>query len=324
MGFFIVAFIIFAAAFYGVGYYLWSIPEQQLASNLTSRMREIRARNRERDTSTRSDLMRHETKGVFQFLEDFLKWMRPARRLQFFINQANLPYRAADVLGLCIGLFVGVFILLMVVGLDNFILRMVVATIVAFIPVMWINVKRKKRLEKFESQLPDAIDLFNRSMKAGHNIHSGLESIAEEMGDPVKMEFKKLMEELSLGSTIDDALHNLGDRIPLIDLKFFITGLILQRQTGANMVSVLDNMSLLIRERLNLIAKMRAATTQQRASAALLCSLPILVGLGFWVLKPEYMKWLVYDDTGNMFFTYGIVSEIIGILIIRQIANPKV
>ena len=324
MGFFIVAFLIFAAAFYAVGYYLWTVPQQQLAANLTSRMREIRARNNVRADARRSDLMRQETKGVFQFLEDFLKWMRPARRLQYFINQANMPYRAADVLGLCIGLFVGVFILLMLVGLDNFLMRVIFAAIVAYIPVFWINRKRKARLEKFEEQLPDAIDLFNRSMKAGHNIHSGLESIAEEMADPVRMEFKKLMEELSLGSTIDDALHNLGDRIPLIDLKFFITGLILQRQTGANMVSVLDNMSLLIRERLNLIAKMRAATTQQRASAALLCALPIIVGLGFWVLKPEYMKWLVFDDTGNMFFTYGIVSEIIGILVIRQISNPKV
>ena len=91
--------------------------------------------------------------------------------------------------------------------------------------------------------LPDAIDLFTRTMRAGHNIHSGLETIATETRDPVKMEFKKLMEELALGSQVEPTLHGLGKRVPLIDLKFFITGLILQRQTGANMVSVLENLS---------------------------------------------------------------------------------
>ena len=96
---------------------------------------------------------------------------------------------------------------------------------------------RKRRLHKFEEQLPDAIDLFTRTMRAGHNIHSGLETIANETADPVKMEFKKVMEELALGSPLEPALHNLGKRVPLIDLKFFITGLILQRQTGANMVA---------------------------------------------------------------------------------------
>jgi tight adherence protein B len=176
---------------------------------------------------------------------------------------------------------------------------------------------------KFEELLPDAIDLFNRSMKAGHNIQSGLETVAEETFDPVRMEFRKVIEEIALGSPVEDALHGLGRRVPIIDLKFFITGLILQRQTGANMVAVLDNLSLLIRERLNLAAKMQAATAQQRFSAGLLCALPVVVGLGFWVVKPEYIRLLYTDDTASMFFTYAIVSEIVGILIIRKIASPK-
>ena len=93
-------------------------------------------------------------------------------------------------------------------------------------------------------------------MRAGHNIHSGLETIAGETADPVRMEFRKLMEEIALGSQLEPALHLLGRRVPLIDLKFFITSLILQRQTGANMVAVLENLSTLIRERLNMAAKM--------------------------------------------------------------------
>src|SRR4029077_5378085 len=155
---------------------------------------------------------------------------------------------------------------------------------------------RRRRLRKFEENFPDAIDLFNRSMKAGHNIHSGLETLSSETFDPVRMEFRKVVEELALGSPIEDALRALGQRVPLIDLKFFITGLILQRQTGANMVQVLENLALLIRERLNLAAKMKAATAQQRFSAALLCSLPVVVGVGFWILKPEYIQLLYTDE----------------------------
>jgi tight adherence protein B len=203
-------------------------------------------------------------------------------------------------------------------------LRLLLALGLGYLPVAYINFKRKKRLKKFEEQLPDAIDLFNRSMRAGHNIHSGLETISQETFDPVRMEFRKVLEELALGSQIEAALHNLGARVPLIDLKFFITGLILQRQTGANMVTVLENLAMLVRERLNLAAKLTAATAQQRLSAGLLCSLPIVVGIGFWFLKPEYIKLLYTDETGSKFLTYAIISEIVGILVIRKLANPKI
>jgi tight adherence protein B len=161
-------------------------------------------------------------------------------------------------------------------------------------------------------------------MRAGHNIHSGLETIAEETADPIRMEFRKVMEEMALGQPIEPALHSLGDRIPILDLKFFITGLILQRQTGANMVSVLESLSTLVRERLNMSAKMRAHTAQQRFSAALLCLMPIVVGLGFWVLKPEYIRLLYTDPIGTKFLTYAVISETIGILVIRKMSNIKV
>src|SRR5205085_2549342 len=217
----------------------------------------------------------------------------------------------------------GSYFLLGLFGMPLGTLRVLFTAGLGALPILYIRRARNRRMKKFEENLPDAIDLFNRSMKAGHNIHSGLETISQETHDPVRMEFRKVAEELALGAPIEDALRNLGQRIPIVDLKFFVTGLILQRQTGANMVQVLENLSLLVRERLNLLAKMKAATAQQRLSAALLCSLPIVVGLGFWVLKPEFMRLLFTDEVGQKFLTYAIISELIGILIIRKIANPK-
>src|SRR5437588_222917 len=214
------------------------------------------------------------------------------------------------------------FLLLTLFG-TIFFLRVLFSLIVGFAPVTYILNVRSRRLKKFEEMLPDAIDLFTRTMRAGHNIHSGLETIASETADPVRMEFKKLMEQLALGAPLETALHDLGERMPIIDLKFFITGLVLQRQTGANMVGVLENLSLLVRERLNMSAKMKAHTSQQRFSAGLLCGLPFVVGIGFWFLKPEYIYLLYSDPIGSKFLTYAIISEIVGILVIRKLANVK-
>jgi len=203
-------------------------------------------------------------------------------------------------------------------------LQLMLSLLAGAMPVAWVVKLRSRRIGKFEENLPDAIDLFTRTMRAGHNIHSGLETISTETSDPIKQEFRKVMEELALGSPIEATLHNLGGRVPLIDLKFFITGLILQRQTGANMVAVLENLSTLIRERLNMAAKMKAHTAQQRFSAGLLCMLPVVVGLGFWFLKPEYVRLLWTDPVGSKLFTYAICSEILGILVIRKLSNIKV
>lgn len=318
-----ITFLIFSGFLFAAAYYVWVIPATQREEVLQQRLRELRARSATRRRTGAADLLRQEQRGSLAFIGDFVSWVGVLRRLQEIIEQANLRYRAADVFALCIALTLGTYFFLGLVGMDLYILRLVMSGMIGFLPVAYIMRVRKKRLGKFEELLPDAIDLFNRSMKAGHNIQAGLETIAQETFDPVKMEFKKVIEEMALGSPVEDALRSLGRRVPIVDLKFFITGLILQRQTGANMVSVLDNLSLLVRERLNLVAKMTAHTAQQRFTAGLMCAMPLVMGIGFWFLKPEYIELLFKDETGSKFLTYAIVSEIIGILIIRQIASPK-
>jgi tight adherence protein B len=318
----LLAFLIFSVALFGAGYYVWTVPQQQQTQILAGRLRELRARGGLRTRSSSPDLIRREHRGALAAIGDFIEWIGVIRRLQETINQADLRYRASEVGSLCVILFlVSYFVFGLFIPV--FLIRLAIPTLIASVPIVWILWKRSKRLKKFESQLPDCIDLFNRAMKAGHNIHAGLETVASETADPAKHEFRKVIEELGLGMQLDTALHNLGKRVPLIDLKFFITGLILQRQTGANMVEVLENLALLVRERLNLLEKMKAATAQQRFSAALLCSMPVVFALGLYFLKREYLVLLYTDETGSKFLTYAIVSELIGILIIRKIANPR-
>jgi tight adherence protein B len=319
--FLLVALLIFTGALAAAGYYVWSVPRQQQNEILTTRLRELRAPGSRKRTS--ADLLRKEQRSALSPLADFFAWVGILRRLQSYIDQADLKYRAPEVFGLSIAIFILSFLLLGLFGMSLLILRIGLSLALAALPTLYIRRARTRRISKFETMLPDAIDLFNRSMKAGHNMHAGLETIAQETFDPVKKEFRKVIEELALGAPLEDALHGLGSRVPLIDLKFFITGLILQRQTGADLVQVLENLALLVRERLSLAAKMKAATAQQRFSAGLLCALPVVVGLGFWVLKPEYIRLLYSDPIGQKAFTYAIVSEMIGMLIIRKIANPR-
>ncbi len=318
----IFAFFIFTGALFGVAYYVWAIPQQEEGRVLAGRLRELRGNVRTRTRSS-PDLLRREERGTFAFLGDVFAWVGILRRLQISIQQANLKYRAQDVFMVCIGVTVVSFLLFTILGLQIFLLKLLLSLLFGYVPIFLINRKRASRLGKFEDNLPDAIDLFTRTMRAGHNIHSGLETVADETADPIKMEFRKVMEEIALGQPLEPALHGLGERIPIIDLKFFITGLILQRQTGANMVNVLENLSLLVRERLNMAAKMKAHTAQQRFSAALLCIMPIVVGIGFWIVKPEYIKLLYTDPIGSKFLTYAVISEIVGILVIRKLANIK-
>ena len=321
--FFIAVFLIFSVALFVAGYYVWTVPQQQAAQLLGHRLRELRAAARGR-TRSAPELLRREHRGTFAFLGDLVEWVGVLRRLQVLIEQANLKYRASDVFGLSLLIAAACLLVFYLFGIVNVILLLVLALALGSIPLSYVLRVRSKRLRKFEEQLPDAIDLFTRTMRAGHNIHSGLETIANETADPVKMEFRKLMEELALGSQVEPALHALGNRVPLIDLKFFITSLILQRQTGANMVSVLEGLSALVRERLNMAAKLKAHTAQQRFSAGLLCALPFVFGLISYILKPEYTRLLWTDPIGSRCLTAAIILEIIGILVIRKVANIRV
>jgi len=321
--FLFLSFLIFSAALLAAGYYVWTVPQRQEAQLMNARLRELRARSGTRTRVMGNDLMRREARGTFAFLGDFVQWVGLLRRLQQIIEQANLKYRAHDVFALCLILTACTFVVLGLTGMSMLALRLLLSLAAGLTPVLLILRVRRRRLAKFEENFPDAIDLFNRSMKAGHTIHSGLETIATETFDPVRMEFKKVTEELSLGSALDEALRNLGDRVPVIDLRFFVIALNLQRQTGANLVDVLDNLAALVRERLNMAARVKAHTAQQRLSAGLLCALPFIVGLGFWFVKPEYINLLFTDPTGTKFLTYAVVSETIGILIIRKLANPR-
>jgi tight adherence protein B len=311
-----ITFLIFTAAFAAAAEYVWWGPQRRMRMEIEQRLRGLRVETGRRSLSL---LRQQQITGVY-----FLGHFQLMETLQAMIDQARLTYRAGNVVLVSVVILVSGYLAADLFGLFPFVvLRVMFAIGCASLPVLYIRVKRQRRMRQIEEILPDAIDLFTRAMRAGHNIHSGLQVLADETPEPLGGEFKKVVEDLNLGSTVTEALHNLGDRVPLLDLRFFSTGVVLQRETGANIVTVMENLSAVIRERLLLRARLRAHTAQQRFSATLLCSLPIVTGVAFYFMRYDYISLLWLSETGSRFLIYGIVSEILGILLIRKVASVR-
>lgn len=294
----------------------WWGPQRRARQEIEQRLRGLRVETGRKQGS----LLRQQNLGGVGFISrlEVLKW------LQDSIDQGKLQYRAGNVILFSLALLSGGYLAADTLQLFPFlVLKVMFAVGCSVVPIVYIRTVRQRRMRQIEEMLPEAIDLFTRAMRAGHNIHSGLQVLADETVEPLGGEFKKVVEDLTLGSAVDEALHNLGDRVPVLDLRFFSTGVILQRETGANIVTVMENLSAVIRERLQLRARLRAHTAQQRFSAGLICGLPVVTGVFFYFVRYEYISALWLTDIGSRFLIYGIVSELVGILIIRKIAAVK-
>ena len=312
----IVTLLIFTIAFAVAAEIAWWGPQRRLRMVIDQRLRGLRV---ERGRRQGSLLLQNQGSGT-----GLLARFELLKGLQSVIDQARLPYRAGNVVAVSLLLLAAGYLAADILGLFPFlVLKVMFAFGCAVAPIFYVRVMRNKRMHQIEEILPEAIDLFTRAMRAGHNIHSGVQVLAEETPEPLGGEFKKVVEDLALGSTVAEALHSLGDRVPLLDLRFFSTGVILQRETGANIVTVMENLSGVIRERLQLRARLRSHTAQQRLSAALLCGLPVVTGVFFYFMRYDYISVLWTTPLGSQLLIYGIVSELVGILVIRKVGSVK-
>ncbi len=314
-------FFIFTGATLLACHYAWWRPERLAVEAVEKRLRGLHADEAQRRAGP---LLRERSLSSVGFLDQLYSRLAIMGQLQTMLEQADLPYRAGALLALGLLLAAAGFVLSEVLELfPVLVVQILFGLGLGALPFVYVWWKRQSRMRQIEEELPEAIDLFTRAMRAGHNIHSGLDVLAKETPEPIAGEFRKVVEELSLGATVEQALHNLGDRVPLLDMRFFSTGVVLQRETGANLATVLENLSAVIRERLQLRARLRAHTAQQRFSAALLCGLPIVTGVVFYFVRYEYISVLWTTPIGSRFLTYGILSELVGILVIRRIASIR-
>jgi tight adherence protein B len=202
-------------------------------------------------------------------------------------------------------------------------LAVAAACLAAFIPIAVLRFMRTRRLRKFEEQFPEALDLLSRAMRAGHAFTTGIEMVASELPAPVGPEFRLLHDQQNYGMPLTEALHDFADRVPLLDARFFVTAVLIQRESGGNLAEILDNLTKVIRERFRVKRQMRVISAHGRITGWILVALPPTLGFALMTANPEHRRTMFSDPLGIQMIVGAIVLQIIGTLIIRKIINVE-
>jgi tight adherence protein B len=192
------------------------------------------------------------------------------------------------------------------------------------VPLLWLLHKRRQRLQQIETQLPDAMDLMARALRAGHAFPSALNMVGSEAAEPVASEFRITSDEIAFGVSIDNALNHLASRVPSADVRYFAMAVIIQRETGGNLSELLGNLAELVRERFKLFAKVRVLAAEGKLSAYILTGLPFCVAGAIQVMNPEYLSALFTDPAGIRVFYAALAMMASGIFVMWRIINIKV
>ena len=192
------------------------------------------------------------------------------------------------------------------------------------VPFAVLNFKRGRRLRTFEEQFPEALDLIARALKAGHAFATGLKMVADEMPEPVGPEFRKTFDEQNFGLPLKDALENLTHRVPLIDVRFFSTAVLIQRETGGNLSEILENLAHVVRERFKILRQVRVYTAHGRLTGYVLLALPAFLCIALSFINPEHMNVLFRERMGQMLLMAAAVMQFIGYMWIRQVVKIEV
>jgi tight adherence protein B len=199
-----------------------------------------------------------------------------------------------------------------------------VGVIMFLIPFGWLWNKRRVRLKKFAAQLPDALELVARALRAGHSLAAGLHVVGEEMPAPIAEEFSRVYEEQNLGIPLEDAMRGVVDRVPNLDLKFFVTSVAIQRQTGGDLAEILDKIGYVIRERYRILGQVKALTGEGRLSGVVLIALPFVLFLVMLHIKPDYVAVLWTDRDGIKMSVFALFMQVLGAAVIKKIVDIKV
>lgn len=200
----------------------------------------------------------------------------------------------------------------------------ILGTICLFIPYVILRIIERSVLEKFEEQLPDALDLLARAVRSGHALSSGIEMVAKEMPPPIKSEFQATVDEINMGLSTKDAFANLCARVPSTDLKFFAIAILIQKETGGNVAEILDKIGRLIRERLQFRRQVKTLTAEGRLSAQILIMLPIVMFIYIYFVNYEYISLMWTEKIGIYLLVGGIIMQIIGSIFIRNIVKIEI
>lgn len=198
------------------------------------------------------------------------------------------------------------------------------AVVFAMLPYFYVRRRRNKRLGLFEAQFPEALDFLSRAMRAGHAFSVSLEMLAEESPEPLARELRQVFNEQNLGAPVETALQNLAKRVPLLDVSFFVSAVMLQKETGGNLSEILNKLSYVIRERFKLKGAVKAASAHGRITGVILTIMPIVTMFLLLLVAPGYLEGMVKDPDGKWIIIGAATGQFLGYFFIRKIINIKV
>ena len=269
------------------------------------------------------DILQKKLLSDVPFLNKILLRIPGPKQLDRLLQQANVQYR--------LGVFILLTIILALTGFfagflitGNYALSIIIAPALAGIPFFYLCLKKKKRMEKFQRQLPEGLELIARSLKAGHSFPSGMKLAADEFDDPLGPEFDETLNEINFGVSVPDALKNLTDRIDCPDLKFFVISVILQRETGGNLAEIIESLAYIIRERFKLFGKVKILAAEGKLSAIILVAIPFLLIIVLRFMNPDYINTLFSEPAGRIMSGMAAFMMALGILVMKKMVNIKV
>jgi tight adherence protein B len=243
--------------------------------------------------------------------------------LDRLLQQSGLSWSVAELIGMSLLAFLVPFFASGYFALP-LLLRLALAGAVATLPFLYVTRAKAKRLTRIEQQLPDALDLMGRALRAGHAFPTALKMVGDEMSDPLASEFRTAFDEVNFGIAMPDALMNLATRVPITDLRYFVIAVLIQRETGGNLSELLTSISAIIRDRIKLMGQVRVLSAEGRLSAWILSLLPFGSGLMMHLTNPTFLEVLYTDPAGQKMLAVAGVMMFIGILVMRNIIQIRV
>jgi tight adherence protein B len=268
-------------------------------------------------------LLRDEMLSSVPLLNRLLVQWSWSARLREYLYQAGMKMRPATLL-----LFCGITAIATDIIAAHFRLRFPIPLLLGLTlgvaPVGFVAWKRNRRFRQFEEHFPEALDLLGRAVRAGHAFTTGLEMISKELSEPIAGEFRTTFDEQNFGLPLRDALVNMTERVPLIDVRFFATALLIQKETGGNLAEILDELARVIRDRFRIYREVRVKTAQGRLTAMILIALPPFMMLTLAILNPQYLKPLFTDPWGPFALVTAGLLQVIGSMILWKIIHIEV
>lgn len=317
---FILTFMVVAGLVFAVWLFAGADPTQQ---RIRKRMSAVHRAERRGEVSQSLTLVRDEMLSGVPVLNKILLQWSWASNLQDFISQAGMTVRPGKILLLALALGLGAYSV--TAFLTHFALAgIVIGLFAAALPLLFVAWKRHQRLRKFEERFPEALDLLGRAVRAGHAFTTGLEMISKECSEPLAGEFRTTFEEQNFGLPLRDALLNLSERVPLVDVRFFVTALLIQKETGGNLAEILDGLAHVIRDRFRIYRDVQVKTAQGKLTAAILIAMPIFMVIALNIINHEYMRVLFEDRRGPYILTIAGVMQLIGSMLLWKIIHFEV